>query len=76
MLPVKAKDILLFPAFNFITITKRLMIKTHHIWIWIAFSLSPKKYFSGKFCFSCLKKLCKALHKAFQALEIWSIVHY
>jgi hypothetical protein len=32
--------------------------------------LSPRKYFNGKFCFSCLKALCKALHKAFYALHI------
>ena len=31
-----------------------LAISVHHICILIAFSLSPKKYLSGKFCLSCL----------------------
>jgi hypothetical protein len=35
----------------------------------MAFSLSPRKYFSGKFCFTCLKKLCKASHKFFKWMK-------
>ena len=36
-----------------------------HIWTSMALTLSPRKYLSGKFCFSFLKSLCKAYHKLF-----------
>jgi len=36
------------------TVISKLAIKAQYIWIFIAFSLSPRKYLSGKFCFSCL----------------------
>ena len=28
-----------------------------HIWIWIALRLSPRKYLSGKFCFSLYDRM-------------------
>lgn len=37
-------------------VIKRLDIIAAHICISIAFTLSPKKYFNGKFCFNCLKR--------------------
>ena len=46
-------------------LTKRLANMANHIWISIALTLSPRKYFNGKFCFSCLNKLWKALHNLF-----------
>src|SRR5450759_143554 len=42
-----------------------------HICISIAFSLSPKKYCSGKFCLSCLKVLY--ISQLFSMLANWWI---
>ena len=53
----------------FTKVISRLANIAVHIWISIAFSLSPRKYFNGKFCFSCLKSLCKALHKFFRYIK-------
>jgi hypothetical protein len=52
------------------SVINKLASMAAHICISIAFSLSPKKYFNGKFCLSCLKKLCKALHKLFYGKHI------
>ncbi len=43
------------------SITNRLAGIADHICISVAFSLSPRKYLSGKFCLSCLNNLCKAV---------------
>ena len=50
-------------------LTKRLANMANHIWISIALTLSPRKYFNGKFCFSCLNALCKAFHNLFYGKE-------
>ena len=47
------------------TFISRYAIIVTQIWILMAFSLSPRKYFRGKFCFTFLMRLCKALHKTF-----------
>ena len=40
-----------------------------HIWTSMALTLSPRKYLSGKFCFSFLKSLCVASHKLYKWLK-------
>ena len=47
----------------------RLASIATQIWISMALTLSPRKYLSGKFCFICLKKLCKAFHNLFYGKE-------
>ena len=45
----------------FISVSSKFASSAAQIWISMAFSLSPRKYFNGKFCFSCLNSnsICK-----------------
>lgn len=43
--------------------SSRFAIIATRIWISMALILSPREYFSGKFCFNCRKNLYKAFHK-------------
>ena len=43
--------------FDLTILTSKFAIILAQIWISIAFWLSPKKYFNGKFCFNCLNNV-------------------
>ena len=53
----------------FTTCINNHAMRLTHIWIWIALQLSPRKYLSGKFCFSLLKSLCEASHNTNRQLK-------
>jgi hypothetical protein len=56
----------LVSAFFLITTISGWAIMTQYTCILMALPLYPQKYRNGKFCFICLKKLCKVLHKLFK----------
>ena len=52
------------------TFIRRYAIIVTQIWILMAFSLSPRKYFKGKFCLIFLNTLWKAFHNFFYVKHI------
>jgi len=59
-----------FLMFFWMIVKSTFIICVHHIWIVIAFSLCPRKYFKGKFCVSFLNSISAAIASCVTSLFV------